>query len=85
MLANPPTYLAYDPATRRVRLDPHEPAFVQNPYEAYRWLHGASPAFFWEDFGFWCLGGFDSVNRLLRDRRFGRQNPGGQAASCGFR
>ncbi|KQZ29170.1 cytochrome [Mesorhizobium sp. Root552] len=77
MLANPPTYLAYDPATRRVRLDPHEPAFVQNPYEAYRWLHGASPAFFWEDFGFWCLGGFDSVNRLLRDRRFGRQNPGG--------
>jgi unspecific monooxygenase len=77
MLANPPTYLAYDPATRRVRLDPHEPAFVQNPYEAYRWLHGASPAFFWEDFGFWCLGGFDSVNRLLRDRHFGRQNPGG--------
>ncbi len=77
MLANPPAYLDFDPATRRVCLDPHEPAFVQNPYEAYRWLHGASPAFFWEDFGFWCLGGFDSVNRLLRDRRFGRQNPGG--------
>lgn len=77
MLANPPPYITFDPATRRVRLDPHEPAFVQNPYEAYRWLHGASPAFFWEDFGFWCLGGFDSVNRLLRDRRFGRQNPGG--------
>jgi unspecific monooxygenase len=77
MLANPPAYLDFDPATRHVRLDPHEPAFVQNPYEAYRWLHGASPAFFWEDFGFWCLGGFDSVNRLLRDRRFGRQNPGG--------
>jgi unspecific monooxygenase len=77
MLATPPAYLDFDPATRRVRLDPHEPAFVQNPYEAYRWLHGASPAFFWEDFGFWCLGGYDSVSRLLRDRRFGRQNPGG--------
>lgn len=77
MLADPPAYLDFDPATRHVRLDPHEPAFVQNPYEAYRWLHGASAAFFWKDFGFWCLGGYDSVNRLLRDRRFGRQNPGG--------
>jgi unspecific monooxygenase len=77
MPANPSACLAFDPVTRHVRLDPHEPSFVQDPYEAYRWLHAASPAFFWEDFGFWCLGGFDSVNRLLRDRRFGRQNPGG--------
>lgn len=77
MQENAPAYLTYDPATRHVRLDPHEPAFVQNPYQAYRWLHGTSPAFFWEDFGFWCLGGFDSVNRLLRDRRCGRQNPAG--------
>lgn len=70
-------YLAFDPATRHLRLDPHEPAFFQDPYEAYAFLHGASNAFFWEDFGFWCLGGFDDVNRLLRDRRFGRQNPAG--------
>lgn len=70
-------YLAFDPASRRLRLDPHEPAFFQNPYEAYGFLHRASNAFFWEDFGFWCLGGFDDVNRLLRDRRFGRQNPAG--------
>lgn len=40
-------------------------------------MHGASNAFFWEEFGFWCFGGFDDVNRLLRDRRFGRQNPAG--------
>lgn len=70
-------YLAFDPATRHLRLDPHEPAFFQDPYEAYAFLHGASNAFFWEDFGFWCLGGFDDVNRLLRDRRFGRRNPAG--------
>lgn len=70
-------YLAFDPATRHLRLDPHEPAFFQDPYESYAFLHGASNAFFWEDFGFWCLGGFDDVNRLLRDRRFGRQNPAG--------
>lgn len=71
------TYLAFDPATRHVRLDPHEPTFFRNPYEAYAFMHGASNVFFWEEFGFWCFGGFDDVNRLLRDRRFGRQNPAG--------
>ncbi|MER9870400.1 cytochrome P450 [Mesorhizobium sp. M0136] len=79
-----PPYLAFDPATRSLRLDPHEPAFFQNPYEAYAFLHGASNAFFWEEFGFWCFGGFDDVNRLLRDRRFGRQNPAGIPDSRGI-
>ncbi|MER9215049.1 cytochrome P450 [Mesorhizobium sp. M0663] len=79
-----PPYLAFDPASRRLRLDPHEPAFFQNPYEAYAFLHGASNAFFWEEFGFWCFGGFDDVNRLLRDRRFGRQNPAGIPDSRGI-
>lgn len=75
MTKSMPPYLSFDPAARRLRLDPHEPAFFQNPYDAYAFLHGASKAFFWEEFGFWCFGGFDDVNRLLRDRRFGRQNP----------
>jgi unspecific monooxygenase len=43
----------------------------------------ASSAFFWKDYGFWCFGGFDDVNRLLRDRRFGRQNPAGIPDSRG--
>jgi unspecific monooxygenase len=77
MTKSMPPYLAFDPATRRLRLDPHEPAFFQNPYDAYAFLHGRSNAFFWEEFGFWCFGGFDDVNRLLRDRRFGRQSPTG--------
>ncbi|RVD18209.1 MAG: cytochrome P450 [Mesorhizobium sp.] len=79
-----PTALAFDPATRHLRLDPHEPAFFQNPYDAYAFLHGVSNAFFWEEFGFWCFGGFDDVNRLLRDRRFGRQNPAGIPDSRGI-
>ncbi|MER9251023.1 cytochrome P450 [Mesorhizobium sp. M0598] len=79
-----PPYLAFDPATRRLRLDPHEPAFFQDPYEAYAFLHGASNAFVWEEFGFWCFGGLDDVNRLLRDRRFGRQNPAGIPDSRGI-
>ncbi|RUM98006.1 cytochrome P450 [Pseudaminobacter arsenicus] len=70
-----PAYLHFDTATRRLRLNPHEPRFVQNPYEAYGWLHAASPTFYWEDYGFWCFGGYDDVNRILRDRRFGRQKP----------
>ncbi|TIN80232.1 MAG: cytochrome P450, partial [Mesorhizobium sp.] len=37
-----------------------------------------------EEFGFWCFGGFDDVNRLLRDRRFGRQNPAGIPDSRGI-
>jgi unspecific monooxygenase len=76
-----PPYFQFDPATKRLRLDPHEPRFVQNPYEAYAWLHARSPVFFWEDYGMWCFGGFDQVNRLLRDRTLGRQNPLGAPGS----
>lgn len=83
-LMPPPSYLTFDPTARHLRLDPHEPAFFQDPYEAYAWLHGRSNAFFWEEFGFWCFGGFDDVNRLLRDRRFGRQNPAGIPDSRGI-
>jgi unspecific monooxygenase len=64
-------------ADRRLRLDPHEPRFVQDPYAAYAALHAAGGAFFWEDYGFWCVGRFDAVNRLLRDRSLGRERPGG--------
>ena len=76
-MSSPPDYLNFDLEKRRLRLDPHELRFYQNPYQAYAWLHDASQTFFWEEFGFWCLTGFDDVSRLLRDRRFGRENPGG--------
>ena len=29
------------------------------------WLHDQGSTFFWEEFGHWCFGGFDAVNRLL--------------------
>jgi unspecific monooxygenase len=73
----PPACLGLDPETRRVRLDPHDPAFCQDPYPAYAFLHRTAPAFFWEDFGIWCFAGFEDVGRLLRDRRFGRERPEG--------
>lgn len=76
-----PPYLTL--SASRLRLDSHEPRFHQNPYEAYAHLHATAPTFFWENFGFWCVGSFDEVNRLLRDRRLGRQNPAGIPDSRG--
>jgi unspecific monooxygenase len=80
----PPAYLQFDRETRRLRLDPREPRFYQDPYEAYGWLHGQGGTFFWEEFGLWCFGRFDEVNGLLRDRRLGRQNPAGIPDSRGI-
>jgi cytochrome P450 len=51
---------------------PTDPAFVQNPYPAYDAMRRIGPAVFWADYGFWCFPGFETVNALLRDRRFGR-------------
>jgi unspecific monooxygenase len=57
-----------------VRISPADPVFFQNPNAAYAKLHAGNPAFFWENYGIWCFGGFDDVNRLFRDKRFGREN-----------
>ena len=62
-----------DVARRRVRLDPRDPGFFNDPYPAYAAIRKASPAFFWEDYGFWCFARFADVSALLRDRRFGRK------------
>ena len=50
--------VAHDPfdfhaSSRRLRLDPHDNQFIQDPYAAYAFLHGIAPVFFWEDYGFW--------------------------------
>jgi cytochrome P450 len=56
-----------------VRLNPRDPDFFNDPYPAYAAIRKASPAFFWEDYGFWCFARFADVSALLRDRRFGRR------------
>lgn len=69
-----PASLRIDAAARRVGLSPVDPAFVQNPYGAYRAIREAGlTAFFWEDYGFWCFAGHAEVAALFRDRRFGRE------------
>lgn len=62
-----------DGERRSVSLDPRDPAFFNDPYPAYRRIRAATPAFFWEQYGFWCFAGHAQVSSLLRDRRFGRQ------------
>ncbi len=62
-----------DAARRRVRLDPRDPAFFNDPYPAYAAIRAEAPAFFWEDYGFWCFARHADVSALLRDKRFGRQ------------
>jgi cytochrome P450 len=61
-----------DVARRRVRLNPLDPDFFNDPYPAYAAIRKAAPAFFWKDYGFWCFARFADVSALMRDRRFGR-------------
>ena len=57
-----------------VKQDPRDPDFIQDPYRFYAEMHRACPVFFWQDYGLWCVAGYDQVNSLLRDRRLGREN-----------
>ena len=66
-------FLAIDRDTRRVSLDARDPAFFGNPNAAYAALHDACPTFYWAEQKMWFFTGYDHVNALLRDRRFGRQ------------
>ncbi|HUF97300.1 MAG TPA: cytochrome P450 [Ilumatobacter sp.] len=61
-----------DAAARRAACNPQDPRVYGNPYEFYTALHATCPTFWWEEYGMWCFTGFDDVNALLRDKRFGR-------------
>ncbi len=54
---------------------PTDPAFVQDPYPFYERARALGALFFWEDYGFACSPDHALVNRLLRDRRLGREVP----------
>jgi cytochrome P450 len=65
--------LIIDAARRCVSLNPRDADFFNDPYRAYAAIRAEAPAFFWEDYGFWCFARHSDVSALLRDRRFGRQ------------
>ena len=66
-------YMSIDSAARRVSIDAGSPLFYSNPNAAYAALHIHCPTFYWEEQKQWFFTGYDHVNALLRDRRFGRQ------------
>ncbi|OWV62467.1 cytochrome [Rhizobium sp. N122] len=68
-----PPFLSIDPSNRHVSLDARNPAFYGNPNAVYAALHAHCPTFYWREQKQWFFTGYDHVNGLLRDRRFGRQ------------
>ncbi|WP_455272003.1 cytochrome P450 [Rhizobium herbae] len=68
-----PSAIAITPSTRHVSINVRDPGFYRNPLDAYADLHAQCPSFFWEEQQQWYFAGYDQVNSLLRDRRFGRQ------------
>ena len=68
-----PEFLHIDTDKRSVSLDARNPAFYGNPNSVYAALHAHCPTFYWEEQKQWFFTGYDHVNALLRDRRFGRQ------------
>jgi len=57
----------------RFSAKPSDPAFYNNPYPVYAQMHDIGRPFVWEEYGFICFAGYHLVDRILRDRRFGRQ------------
>lgn len=66
-------FLRIDSARRHVSLDARHPGFYGSPNQTYALLHAQCPTFYWEEQRQWFFTGYDHVNALLRDRRFGRQ------------
>jgi cytochrome P450 len=54
---------------------PRDPEFVQNPYPFYERIRSLGPWVVWDAYGVPCATSLRFVNALLRDRRFGRENP----------
>ena len=62
-------------ALPRMSQSPRADAFVQDPYPFYDTLRAAGPLVHWEELDLPVAAGHAEVNALLRDRRFGRENP----------
>lgn len=54
---------------------PTSPAFVQDPYPFYSKLHDGPALSFWTEYDMPVAAHHATVSTLLKDRRFGRENP----------
>jgi cytochrome P450 len=55
--------------------DPTEDAFVQDPYPFYDRMRALGPLVWWGAYEMPCAASHAAVSALLRDRRFGREDP----------
>lgn len=60
---------------QRLSQSPTDPAFVQDPYPFYARARASGPLVWWEDYDMPCATTHEAVNAVLRDRRFGREEP----------
>lgn len=58
-----------------IQQSPTDPAFVQDPYAFYHRARVLGPLVFWDDYGVPAALSASLVNMILRDRRFGREEP----------
>jgi cytochrome P450 len=57
--------------TANFGFDPRDPAFLADPYPAFRRMHAAAPV--WKaPIGRWFVTGYDDTSLILKDRRFGK-------------
>ncbi|MEM6409312.1 MAG: cytochrome P450 [Pseudomonadota bacterium] len=62
---------------RRISQSPTEAGFVQDPYPFYDKIRPLGPWVWWEEYGMPVASSHALVHAVLRDRRFGREHPGG--------
>ena len=69
-----------------VDVNPRDADFYQNPYSYYAQWHKQHARFHWAAYGKTCFASFADVDRILRDRRFGRALPDDlKACACPMR
>ena len=54
---------------------PVEKSFVQNPYLFYRRMQKAGGVCFWKNYDQKAFFNFDTINKVFKDKRFGRELP----------
>ncbi len=56
---------------------PVEKSFVQNPYSFYRQILKRGGVCFWKNYNQKAFFNFDTINKIFKDKRFGRELPQG--------
>ena len=56
---------------------PVEKNFVQNPYDFYRQILNRGGVCFWKNYNQKAFFAFDTINKIFKDKRFGRELPAG--------